>query len=47
MDAAGLEARDLGELAQDEERARSRQPAAARIQEELGPVAHVEVRPAA
>ena len=37
----------VGEPAQDQERARARQRAALRVQEELGPVAPVEVRPAA
>ena len=41
MDAAGLEPRDLGELAQDEERARTREPAAARSGR-ARPVADVE-----
>jgi hypothetical protein len=42
--AAGLEARTLGELAQDEERAGSRERSAARVQEELGTVAAIEMR---
>ena len=44
MDAARLEARTVCELAQDQERPRSRQSAAPRVQEELGPVATIEVR---
>lgn len=46
MDASGLEAGAVGELAQDEERAGSGQRAAAGVQEELGPVAAIEVRAA-
>ena len=47
VDAPGLEAGRLGEPAQDQERARAGQRAALRVQEELGPVATVEVGPAA
>ena len=46
MDALGLEPGLLGKSAQDEERARARERAAARVQEEIGPVAAVEMRPA-
>ncbi len=46
VDAAGLETGAVGELAQDEERAGSGQRTATRVQEELGAVAAVEVRPA-
>src|SRR5262249_26260427 len=44
--AVGLQAGPLGEAPQDEERASPSQWAAPRIQEELGPVAAVEVGPA-
>ena len=47
MDARGVEARLGGEAPQDQERAGARQRAALRVQEELGPVARVEVRAAA
>ena len=43
MDAARLEARALRELAQDEERTRSRERAAACVQEELRAVAAIEM----
>jgi len=45
MDASGLEAGTVGELAQDEERAGARERSASRVQEELRPIAAVEVRP--
>jgi hypothetical protein len=45
VDAAGLEAGALGQLAEDEKGARAGQSAAARVQEQLRPVAPVEVRP--
>src|SRR4051812_47597458 len=44
VDAALLESRFLGELAQDEERAGAREWAAARVEEEVGAVVAVEVR---
>ena len=47
VDAAGLEAGLLGEPAQDQEGAGAGQRAALRVQEELGPVAAVEVGAAA
>ena len=47
MDALGIEAGPLGELAQDQEGACASERAALSVQEELGPVAPVEVRPAA
>jgi hypothetical protein len=43
----GVEARPLGEAAKDQERAGPGQRAAARVQEQLRPVAAVEGRPAA
>ena len=46
MDAAGLEAGTVGELAQDEEGAGAGERASARVQEELRAVAAVEVRAA-
>src|SRR2546428_13620926 len=45
MDAPGLETGDGGEPAQDEERTGAGERAAFRVQEELGPVAPVEIRP--
>src|SRR5688500_12523857 len=45
MHALGLETGFLGEPAQDHERACARQRPAARVEEELGAVAPVEVRP--
>ena len=45
MDATGLETGTVGELAEDQEGAGTRQGPAACVQEELGPVAAVEVRP--
>ena len=45
MYALWLETGAVGQLAQDEECAGSRERAAARVQEELRPVAPVEVRP--
>src|SRR5438552_1803415 len=47
MDPRRLEPRDSGQAAQDQERARPCEPAALRVEEELGPVALVEVRAAA
>ena len=47
MDALRLEAGLLGEPAQDQERAGAGERPALRVEEELGPVAAVEVRPAA
>ena len=47
VDALRIEACLLGELPQDQERARPRQRAAAGVQEELRAVARVEERPAA
>src|SRR5205085_2437790 len=47
VDALGLEPGPRGEAPQDQERARARERAALRVQEELGPVAPVEERPAA
>ena len=47
VDAPGLEAGLLGEPLQDQERARAGQRAALGVQEQLGPVAAVEVGPAA
>ena len=47
VDALRVEAGGRGEPAQDQERARPRERAALRVQEQLGPVAAVEVRPAA
>ena len=47
VDAPGLEPGGLGEPAQDQERARAGERAALGVQEELGPVAAVEVGPAA
>src|SRR5204862_3372077 len=47
VDALRLEPRDLREPAQDEEDAGSCERAALRVQEELRPVAPVEVRPPA
>src|SRR5215210_4307642 len=44
VDALRVETRLLGELAQDQEGAGARQRAAARVQEQLGPVPHVEER---
>ena len=44
MHAAGLEARAVGELAQDEKGAGAGQRAAAGVEEEIGPVAPVEMR---
>ena len=43
MDALGLEAGPLGEAAQDQEGSRARERPALRVQEELRPVAAVEV----
>ena len=45
VDALGFEARLLGEPAQDQEDARARQAAALRVEEQLRPMAAVEVRP--
>src|SRR5437660_9296837 len=47
MDALRLEPGFGGEPAEDQERARAGEPAAARVQEELRPVTRVEVRTAA
>ena len=47
MDAVRVEPGFLGELAEDQEGAGAGEGAAAGVQEELGPVAAVEVRPAA
>src|SRR3954452_6935242 len=47
VDAARLQSGLLGKPAQDEECARSRQRTALRIEEELGPVPLVEIRPPA
>ena len=47
VNAVRVEPGFLGQLAQDQERARAGERAAAGVQEELGPVAAVEVRPAA
>src|SRR4051794_4241901 len=47
VDALRLEPRLLRQLPEDEERAAARERAALRVQEELGPVPPVEVRPAA
>ena len=44
VDALGLEPGHGGEPAQDEERPRARERAAPRVEEELGPVALVEIR---
>jgi hypothetical protein len=44
--AGGVEPRLGGQRPEDEERAGARQRAASRVQEQLGPVAAVEVRPA-
>ena len=46
MDALGLEAGFRGEPAEDQERAGARESAALRVQEQLRPVAAVEMRPA-
>jgi hypothetical protein len=46
MDAAGLEAGALGELLQDEERARASERAASRVEKQFRPVAAVQVRSA-
>src|SRR5215210_1042724 len=46
VDPLGLEARLSGELPQDQEGARAGQRPALRVQEQLGPVAAVEVRSA-
>ena len=43
MDAAGLEPRALGEAAEDQEGAGAGQRASLRVQEELRPVAAVEI----
>ena len=45
MDAPGLEPGPVGELAEDEERPRAGERSAAGIQEELRPVAAVEMGP--
>src|SRR5581483_9857066 len=45
MDALGVEAGRLGEAAQDEECACARERAALGVEEELGPMPLVEVRP--
>ena len=47
MDAARLEPGSLGQRAEDEERTRPGEPAAARVEEQLGSVAAVEKGPAA
>ncbi len=47
VDALRVEPRALGELAEDQEGSGPRQGAALRIEEELGPVAAIEVRPPA
>src|SRR5438552_19130166 len=47
VDAARLEAGFLREPAQDEEDAGAREPAALRVEKELGPTAPVAVRPPA
>jgi hypothetical protein len=47
MDAVGVEAGFLGQLAEDQEGARACQRPPAGVQEQLGAVARVEVRPAA
>ena len=47
VDALGVEPGLTRELADDQERARAGERAALRVEEELGPVAAVEVRPAA
>ena len=44
--ASGLEARSIGELAENEEDAGTRQRAAARVEEQLGPIPAIEVWPA-
>ena len=46
MDATGLEAGAIGELAEDEEGAGSGQRPATRVEEEIGSVATIEVRAA-
>jgi len=45
MDALGLEARRCGKLAQDQKGACARKPAALRVEQEIGPMPPVEVRP--
>src|SRR6185503_11077765 len=46
VDTTGLEAGAVRELAEDQKRAGARERATARVQEELGPVATIEVGPA-
>ena len=46
MHATGLEPRLLGDPAQDQERSRPGQRSAARVQEQIGPMPDVQVRPA-
>src|SRR5215210_1388697 len=45
MDALGLEPRAAGEAAEDQEGAGARERSALRVQEQIGPVALVEVGP--
>ena len=47
MDTSRIEPRALGEAPEDEEGPRSRQPTTARVEEELGTMAAVEIRPSA